>query len=32
MVPSHVLVKRLVEATFVLIVAAAAALAWLRVW
>jgi hypothetical protein len=30
MVPSHVLVKRLVEVTFVLIVAAMAALAWMR--
>jgi hypothetical protein len=31
MVPSHVLVKRLVEVTFVLAVAAIAALAWMRV-
>jgi hypothetical protein len=31
MIPSHVLVKRLVEVTFVLTVAAMAALAWMRV-
>ncbi len=30
MIPSHVMVKRVTEATFLLVVAAAALLAWLR--